>query len=84
MIRLFAATCLVGTIAHDFVSFTRHSYLNCDTDLECRDWVDALRPFVSTCGYGTLTPDVNRVSRLIGVHLSIMEAKKYVSNPDFA
>eukprot|EP00037_Helgoeca_nana_P030143 m.369383 g.369383 ORF g.369383 m.369383 type:complete len:953 (-) comp28121_c0_seq1:13326-16184(-) len=54
-------------------------YLNCDTDLECRDWVDALRPFVSTCGYGTLTPDVNRVSRLIGVHLSIMEAKKYGS-----
>eukprot|EP00038_Savillea_parva_P015387 m.13795 g.13795 ORF g.13795 m.13795 type:complete len:958 (+) comp3087_c0_seq1:336-3209(+) len=54
-------------------------YLCCDTEMETCEWLEALAPHAATVGYGIITPDVTRVSRLRGAQVAIMEAKKYGS-----
>ena len=61
-----------------FVLWSIVRYLCCDTEMETCEWLEALAPHAATVGYGIITPDVTRVSRLRGAQVAIMEAKKWV------
>jgi hypothetical protein len=60
-------------------------YLCCDTELDATEWINALSSLVGTCALNFRTnTSAAKPSRLLGVDIAVMEAKKYgskVSSP---
>eukprot|EP00041_Stephanoeca_diplocostata_P039547 m.1635172 g.1635172 ORF g.1635172 m.1635172 type:complete len:926 (+) comp25420_c1_seq1:276-3053(+) len=54
-------------------------YLCCNTEADTNEWMDALAPHCGTVGFGPLVRNADKRSTVMGLNLSIMEAKNFTA-----